>query len=74
MLGIEVGGKFKAYDREALKTGTTVDSFEGRKITIEKNDINQVEMFIGENKDPLSYIGSFWFSWLAVHPDTELYK
>jgi hypothetical protein len=22
----------------------------------------------------LPYVGGFWFSWLAVHPNTELFK
>lgn len=74
VLGIEVGGKFKAYNRETLKIGTTIDTFEDEAITVVKDDIGKIEMFIGENKQPLQYIGGFWFSWLAVHPETELYK
>lgn len=74
VLGIEINGKFKAYNADSLKVGTTDDTFEGKKITIEKSEINEVKMFIGENKEELSYIGGFWFSWLAVHPNTELYK
>jgi len=74
VLGIEVNGKFKAYHQDALKTGATIDNLAGEKIIIEKSTINEVRFFIGENKQPLTYIGSFWFSWLAVHPETELYK
>lgn len=74
VLGIDVNGKFKAYLSSALLEGTTVDKFEGENITIEKNDIGEVRMFIGDDKKPIQFIGGFWFSWLAVHPDTELYK
>lgn len=74
VLGIEVDGQYKAYDHEALKIGTTTDAFAGETITIEKNEINEISIFIGDDKKPLSYIGGFWFSWLAVHEETELYK
>jgi nitrogen fixation-related uncharacterized protein len=74
VLGIEVDGAFKAYHAIALSVGATVDAFAGEKITIEKNDAGEVRMFVGEDKRPIQFIGGFWFSWLAVHPNTELYK
>jgi len=74
VLGIELDGKFKAYHEDALREGITVDTFSNRKVTIEKSSIGEVRMFIGESKTPIPYIGSFWFSWLAVHPETELFK
>ena len=58
----------------SLKEGITTDNFAGEIITIEKSNIGEVRMFVGEDKNPLPYIGGFWFSWLAVHADTELYK
>ncbi|MCH7756765.1 DUF3179 domain-containing protein, partial [Patescibacteria group bacterium] len=74
VFGIEVNGEFKAYHGNALPEGIITDTFAGNSITIEKSDIGKVRMFIGKNKQPLPYIGGFWFSWLAVHPETELYK
>ncbi len=74
VLGIEIGGKFKAYHSLVLPEGETIDTFAGNKIVLEKSDIGEVRMFLGDERIPLSYIGGFWFSWLAVHPDTELYK
>jgi hypothetical protein len=74
VLGIEIDGKFKAYHSEALKEGVTRDSFVGRDISIEKSSNGEVRMFTGPDKEPLPYIGGFWFSWIAVHPDTELLK
>lgn len=74
VLGVEVDGKFKAYHAPALPEGTTTDTFAGRTITIEKSDIGEVRMFIGEDRQRLPYIGGFWFSWAAVHPETALYK
>lgn len=71
VLGIEIDGSYKAYDQEALPTGETIDTFNGETITITKSAIDEVTMSI--NGKELSYIGGFWFSWLAVHPDTELW-
>lgn len=74
VLGIEINGKYKAYDKEALNEGITEDNFAGSKITIEKSSIGEVRIFVGESKQEISYIGGFWFSWLAVHPETEIFR
>ena len=72
VLGVEVDGKFKAYHLDALQVGDTEDIFEGKTITINKTDTDSVSMSIGSAELP--YIGGFWFSWLAVHSNTELFK
>ncbi|PCI29952.1 hypothetical protein COB55_01060 [Candidatus Wolfebacteria bacterium] len=72
VLGIEIDGKFKAYDKDALPIGETTDTFNGNTITIQKTSSGEVLMTTG--KGEVSFIGGFWFSWLAVHPDTELWK
>lgn len=74
VLGIQINGRYKAYQSLALKAGETKDNFNGESIFIEKNAEGEVRMFKGINKVPLPYIGAFWFSWSAVHPGTELYK
>lgn len=72
VLGVEINGNFKAYDIDALKVGETIDTFEGETITITKSSIDAVTMEVDGNDLP--YVGGFWFSWLAVHPNTELFK
>lgn len=74
VLGVQIKGKYKAYHSEALPAGETKDIFNGEEITIRKKPEGEVRMFIGVDREPLPYIGGFWFSWLAVHPETELYK
>lgn len=74
VLGIQIGGKYKAYHSEALKVGETKDIFNGETIFIQKKPEGEVRMFKGNQREPLPYIGGFWFSWLAVHPETELFK
>jgi hypothetical protein len=74
VLGININGKFKAYHSLAIKVGETGDGFNGETIIIVKNDGGEVRMFKGDNRESLPYVGGFWFSWLSVHPDTELFK
>lgn len=72
--GIEINGQYKAYHDEALKTmtGTLTDTFAGKEIVITRTDPGEIR--ITANGEPLASIPGFWFSWLAVHPETELYK
>jgi len=74
VIGIEVKGKSKAYPLEALSVGVTEDTFAGEKIIIQKSAIDEVDILVGESQTLLSTIDGFWFSWLAVHEDTELYQ
>ena len=72
VLGVEIDGEFKAYEIDAIPVGESTDTFQGKTITINKSSIDAVTMEV-DGKD-LPYVGGFWFSWLAVHPDTELFK
>lgn len=74
VLGIKIGEQFKAYRATALAVGTTNDTFAGQSITIEKNETGEVRIFKGALREPVEIVAGFWFSWLAVHPDTELYQ
>lgn len=74
VVGIEVDGKFKAYHVDALKIGENEDVFAEQQITITKSPIDEVRIDIGPDNNTLPFIGGFWFSWLAVHPQTELLK
>ncbi len=79
VLGIVVNGKAKAYYQPSIKAeGTIEDAFQGETIVAEyKKDIDAVEIFEKKSDGTLArieYIGSFWFSWAATHPGTDLYK
>jgi len=71
--GIEIGGAYKAYPDESLKsmTGTVTDTFAGKDIVITRTDAGEISVTAGG--EPIDSISGFWFSWLAVHPDTELF-
>jgi hypothetical protein len=70
VLGVERNGAFKAYHKDALLEGHTTDIFAGETVTIERIG-DEIRMSIAGA--PLPYIGGFWFSWIAVHPETTLF-
>lgn len=72
VLGAESNGRFKAWQKIALKEGTTTDTLAGKEVTISKDKIGQVTIRDADGKI-IPIIESFWFSWLAVHPKTELF-
>jgi len=72
IVGIEMGGAHKAYSLDALPTGEFTDSFAGASIAIKKDSVGRIS--ISADGNPLPHVPSFWFSWLAVHPKTELYQ
>lgn len=79
ILGIVVNGKAKAYWSPAIKkTGKVEDIFQGKTIVAQyEKDIDAVRLFEKKSDGTLERInpfGSFWFSWVAAHPDTELLK
>ena len=79
VLGIVINGKAKAYWPEAIKKlGKVEDRFENKTIVAQyEKDIDAVRLFEKKSDETLERInpfGSFWFSWVAAHPDTELLK
>lgn len=80
VLGIVVNGKAKAYWPEAIKKdGEITDQFEGKTIIARyEKEIDAVRLFSAEGGEiqlvRINPFGAFWFSWVAAHPDTELYK
>ena len=55
-----------------------VDEFQGKTIVVRyEKDLDVVRIFERMPDGTLERInpfGNFWFSWVAAHPDTELYK
>ncbi|MBI4363623.1 MAG: DUF3179 domain-containing protein [Candidatus Doudnabacteria bacterium] len=78
VLGIVVDGKAKAYHTEAIKKiGRLEDSFAGKTIVAEYDrQLDVVRLFEKRNNEliRINPFGAFWFSWVAAHPDTELFK
>lgn len=79
ILGIVIEGKAKAYLPSAIKAqGEVTDSFQGKTIVARYDAaLDAVRLFEKKPDGALERINpfaSFWFSWAAAHPDTELYK
>jgi len=85
ILGIVVNGKAKAYWPPAVKkAGKVEDVFQEKTIVAQyEKDIDAVRLFSAEGGSAsggekklvrINPFGSFWFSWVAAHPDTELLK
>lgn len=70
--GIEIDGRFKAYPIDKLSERVE-DDFAGINLEITNN--NGIVKFV--NKDTGEEIipaRTFWFGWVAIHPDTELFS
>lgn len=79
VFGIIINDKPKAYFVETLKkAGEITDIFEGATIvTRYDKNLDVVRIFKKLSNGELERINpfsSFWFSWSAVHPNTELFK
>lgn len=75
VIGVEINGKFKAYEKDKLVVGETIDTVgAGNEITITKNETGQIRVVDNSTGEQVSLVAGFWFAWLAIHPETELYK
>lgn len=79
ILGIVVNSRAKAYWPEAIKVaGEITDQFEGKTIVARyEKEIDAVRLYEKKTDGSLERInpfGAFWFSWVAAHPETELYR
>lgn len=79
VLGIVIDGKAKAYYPPAVeRVGEVVETFAGKTIVARyESDLDAVRIY--EKMDDgtlerINPIANFWFSWVAVHPETELLK
>lgn len=73
VFGIEINSKFKAYPRDSLPVGDIIDEVNGTKITVRLSDDNTV-VITNEENERVPVVSGFWFSWVAAHPDTELWS
>jgi hypothetical protein len=75
VFGIVVNGVPKAYREHDLKELKVIeDTVAGVSIKLERDDAGIVEITNLETGEEIVKEGQFWFSWVAFHPDTELYE
>lgn len=77
IIGFVKEGKAKAYSVDAIKKrGSIQDIFASTSIVAKTEADGSIRLYEKTN-DGLKRLGttySFWFSWVAAHPETELYK
>ncbi len=79
VLGVVINGQAKAYHTDAVKRdGTVRDVVAGETIIAEYDQTLDVVRIYQEGDEGvrtrINPFANFWFSWAAVHPDTQLYK
>ncbi len=79
VLGVVFGDQTKAYVPKVIKElGEVEDRFAGKDLVIKyEEDIDAVRIYEKSESGDLKRINpitNFWFSWVAVHPDTEVFK
>ncbi len=76
VFGLEVNGEYKAYPLEELEKSveTFFEEFAGISLKIEFNkSSNTIRVTNTDSGEEIVPIYGFWFSWYAVHPDTEVF-
>ncbi|MFT5036579.1 MAG: hypothetical protein ACI9VM_000141 [Candidatus Azotimanducaceae bacterium] len=71
--GVSVDGKFKAYPLDSLPSGVTTDTIGNTSIIITKSDDGIVNI-VDTKGTTVPDVEGFWFSWVAAHPETELWQ
>lgn len=79
ILGIVIDNAAKAYLPEAVKReGEVVDTFEGHTFVLRYyEDLDVVRIFErlpDGTEERVNPLGQYWYSWSAIHPETQLYK
>lgn len=75
-LGIELNGKHKAYPYVELDRsgGRVEDSFAGQDLIVRYDRTHQSAWVETPQGERLPTIESFWFAWMAFHPDSEVFE
>lgn len=75
IFGIEIEGKFKAYqEKDLIDLNSFEDNFNGVRLKIERDSAGIVEITNLDSGEEIVKERDFWFAWYAFHPDTELYE
>jgi len=76
VIGVEIDGKFKAYPFAELSKAPSPlkDRLAGKNYTIHYDAKHRSAEVKGENNTSITTITSFWFAWMAFHPNSEVYQ
>ncbi len=74
IFGVEIDGITTAYrEEDLLEHGSIEDRVNGVRIRISRDASGVVRVLDLSTQEALVKERSFWFSWVAFHPDTHLY-
>jgi uncharacterized protein (UPF0128 family) len=79
VLGIVINNMGKAYLPEAIKQkGEVIDTFQGKTFVLRYikalDTVRIFEKLPSGGEDRINPFPSFWFSWVAAYPETQLFK
>lgn len=77
VIGIEVGGKFKAYpfvELAKIKDGKTTDTLGGKTLTVRFDAGHRTGAVFDAQGKEIPTVTAFWFAWYAFHRDTEVFR
>ncbi len=75
VLGVEIDGRFKGYPYSELskEDSPVVDKFNGVGLKIHFDEESSSAWVTNLTGKKLPAVSSFWFAWMAFHPDSEVY-
>ena len=75
VLGVETGGKFKAYPFSELEELGQVfpDTFNGKNFVVCWDGLARSAKILNQQGELLPSLTAYWFAWYAFHPSTEIF-
>jgi hypothetical protein len=75
VLGIEVNGRFKGYPYSELSRTTTpiTEQFNGLNYRVYYDQDTNTARATDLDNRPIVTVSSFWFAWMAFHPDSKVF-
>ena len=75
VFGIEVNGKYKAYqENDLIENPIIKDLVGGSNIQVKRDNIGIVKITNLDTGEEIVKERDFWFAWYAFHPDTGLWE
>jgi hypothetical protein len=79
VLGVEIGGKAKAYPFSVLARavdakGELTDTVGGKRLRVRYDRTHATAEAFDADGRPLPGVMAFWFAWVAFHPGTEVLR
>ena len=76
VVGLQVGDSYKAYPFSELSKSNKSrinDTVNGKKVSITFDSEHRTGTVYNENNNPIPTVISYWFAWVAFHPDSEVF-